>query len=169
MLAMCAGASLLTSCDPLDFTIDQAIPEQMIQGSAVPAVLSGVFAIPLNVNISSQIAAQATGTIHSVTIDDLELDITKTDEPTGDTDDWSFITHVTVTLKSTKTGTTLPAVTIGTVDGSASQKLIFTVDSTIDVKPYIDEGGEIDAPGSGTQPTDDVSYNGTATFTVHTL
>ena len=169
LLAFGLGASLLTSCDPLDFSINQAIPEQMIQGSPVPAVLSGVFAIPLNVNINSQIVAQDTGAIQSVTIDDIELDITKTDEPAGDTDDWSFITHVEVTLKSTKAGTTLPVVTIATVDGNTTQKLIFNVDTSINVKPYIDEGGEIDASGTGMQPPDAVSYDGTASFTVHPL
>src|ERR1700759_1829190 len=100
----CPGlaAFVLTGCSVLDFDIGQNIPEQMVQGSQIPGPLAALFPIPISLDLESAIKAQNTGPIDSVTLSSLELTITMTDEPSGDTDDWSFVTSVDVFVESTK-------------------------------------------------------------------
>ena len=106
-----------------------------------------------------------------MTLVSLSLTITKTDEPSGDTDDWSFVDHVDVYVESTKSGSTLPKVEIASVSSppGAVQTIDFTVDPSVNLKPYIDEGSKVDSAGSGTAPADDVWYDGTGVFEVHPL
>jgi hypothetical protein len=159
----------LTGCGIADFDVTQGIPEQVVQGSSIPAPLTALFPLPLSLDLNQKIKAQNTGPIGTITLSSLALTITKTSEPPGDTDDWSFVTSVDVFVESTKSGTTLPKVKIASVSSpGAVQVMNFKVES-VDVKPYIDEGSQVDTSGTGTVPPDDVSYNGTSTFTVHPL
>lgn len=168
MCCLGLAAFALTGCSVLDFDIGQNIPEQMVQGSQIPGPLAALFPIPISLDLQSQIKAQNTGPIDSVSLSSLELTITMTDEPSGDTDDWSFVTSVDVFVESTKSGSTLPKAKIASVSMPGAVKtMTFTVDSSVNLKPYVDEGSQVDSSGSGTAPSDDVSYNGHAVFTVH--
>jgi len=161
---------LAAGCGVADFDIDQPIIEQTIPGSAIPGPLQVLFPIPLNIDISAKIKAMDTGPIDSVTLKSLTLSITKTDEPSGDSDDWSFLTSVDVFVSSTKSGTTLPKVMIAHVGATgAVRDLKFTLDGNVNLKPYIDEGSQVDGQSSGNAPPDDVSYDGQGVFTVHPL
>ena len=169
-MKLAIACMLAAGCGVADFDIDQPIVEQTIQGSAIPGPLQALFPIPLNIDISAQIKAMDTGPIDSVTLKSLTLSITKTDEPSGDSDDWSFLMSVDVFVSSTKSGTTLPKVMIAHVGApGAVRDLKFTLDGNVNLKPYIDEGSQVDGQSSGNAPPDDVSYDGTATFTVHPL
>lgn len=161
---------LLTGCGIADFDITQPVPEQTIPGSSLPGPLADLFPIPVNLDISQQIKAMDTGPIDSVTLSALELTITKTDEPSGDTDDFSFVSSIEVYVASSASGSTLPRVEIAhATSPGAVQTINFDVDSGVNLKPYIDEGSVISGEGSGTAPADDVSYDGNGTFTVHPL
>ena len=64
----------------------------------------------------------------------------------------------------------LPGVTVASVCApDAVTTMRFTVHDNVDVKPYVDEGSIVDSTGKGTVPTDNVSYDGKAVFTVHPL
>lgn len=161
---------LAAGCGVTDFDIDQPVQEQMISGSPIPGPLQVLFPLPLNIDISAQIKAKDTGPIDSVTLKSLTLSITKTDEPSGDSDDWSFVTSVDVFVSSTKSGSTLPKVKIAHVTSpGAVRDMKFAIDGGVNLKPYIDEGSQVDGQSSGNAPPDDVSYDGVATFTVHPL
>jgi hypothetical protein len=129
MRALLSGLLMMTAvacASALDFDVSQAVPEQIVSGSPLPAVLSGLFAFPLQVDIQSQIAAHKTGPISEITLSGLVLDITATKQPAGDTDDWSFLTHADLFVASTKDGTTLAKVKVATVDAPGKvQQLIF--------------------------------------------
>ena len=160
---------LFTGCGIADFDITQPVPEQEIQGSPLPGPLGALFPVPLNLDLSSQIKARDTGPIDSVTLTKLELAITPKDEPSGDSDDWSFVTTIDVFVSSTKSGTTLPKVKIAHASmPGAVQTFEFELES-VNLKPYIDEGSQVDAESSGNAPPDDVSYDGEGVFTVHPL
>ena len=162
---LCLGA-----CGVTDFDVDQPVQEQMVTGSPIPGPLQLLFPIPLNLDISAQIKAKDTGPIDSVTLKSLTLSITATDEPTGDSDDWSFLTSVDVYVSSTKSGTSLPKVKIASASSpGAVQDVKFVVEPGVNLKPYIDEGSMVEGQCSGNAPPDDVSYDGTASFTVHPL
>ena len=170
MRAFLACVFLAAGCGIADFDLDQKVPEQVIAGSGIPAPLAALFPLPLNLDLTQQIKAHDTGPIDSVTLSSLSLTITATDRPSGDTDDWSFVSHVDVFVESTKSGTTLPKVKIASVDApGAVQTMTFTVDESVNLKPYVDEGSKVDSSGSGTVPPDDVSYDGASTFHVHPL
>ncbi len=160
----------LSGCGIADFDVSQPIPEQMIQGSGIPAPLAGLFSIPISLDLSAQIKQQTTGPIGTIELSKLTLTITATDMPSGDTDDWSFVSDITVSVSSSKSGSTLPMVEIAHVTNPGPvQSFDFVVDSSVDIKPYVDEGSTVESTGHGTAPPDDVSYDGTGTFTVHPL
>jgi hypothetical protein len=161
---------VLAACGVTDFDVDQPVQEQVVSGSPIPGPLQLLFPIPLNLDISAQIKAKDTGPIDSVSLKSLTLSITTTDEPTGDSDDWSFLTSVDVFVSSTKSGTTLPKVKIATASmPGAVQDLKFMIEGGVNLKPYIDEGSMVEGQCSGNAPPDDTSYDGSASFTVHPL
>ena len=163
LLAVCTALAL-AGCGVLDLDVSQAIPSQTIQGSGLPAPLAAVFPLPLNLDLSSQIKAHNTGPIDSITLSSLHLDITSSGG------DWSFVSSVDVFVESTKSGSTLPKVQIASVSQpGAVRTMEFKVDGGVNVKPYIDEGSQVDSSGSGTAPSQDITYDGNSTFTVHPL
>jgi hypothetical protein len=161
---------LVSGCGIADFDVVQPIPEQQVQGSGIPAPLALLFPLPLDLDLSAQIQKQTTGPIDSVTLTSLTLAITDTATSAGDTDDWSFVDEIHVFVKSSKSGTTLPRVEIAsTVAPGAITKIDFTVDDGVNLQPYVSEGSVVESMGTGRIPGDDVSYDGTAVFTVHPL
>jgi hypothetical protein len=163
-------STLLCNCSIIDFDVDQKIPEQSVPGSSIPGPLSSLFPVPISLDLQSKIKSQNTGPIDSVTLKSLELTITTTALGSGDSDDWAFVDHIDVFVESTKAGSTLPKVKIASVAmPGAVQTMTFTVEGGVNLKPYVDEGSQVDSSGSGTAPSDDVSYDGTAVFTVHPL
>ncbi len=161
---------ILTSCSIADFDIDQRVPDQRVPGSSIPGPLAALFPVPISLDLESKIKAMNTGPIDGVTLKSLTLTITATDRPSGDVDDWAFVEQVDVFVESTKSGSTLPRVKIANISmPGAVQTMTFDVDSGVNLKPYVDEGSQVNSTGSGTAPSDDVSYDGKAVFTVHPL
>ncbi|MBA3538415.1 MAG: hypothetical protein H0T79_02200 [Deltaproteobacteria bacterium] len=162
-------ALALPACSITDFDIEQPLLEQHVAGSGIPAPLAALFPLPLNLDLSAKIKEQTTGPIDSITLSALSLSITATDQPSGDTDDWSFVEEIHV-FASGKSGSSLPRVEIASaVLAGAVTTIDFTVVPGINLKPYVDEGSIVEGTGKGTVPTDDVSYDGTSTFTIHPL
>lgn len=165
-----ALALLVTGCGITDFDLSQPVPEQRVQGSGIPAPIAGLFPLPLNLDLSAQIQKQTTGPIDSVTLSRLTLDITDTDRPSGDDDTWEFVDEIHVFVRSSVEGSSLPRVEIASVvEPGAVTSMEFDVESSVDLKPYVDEGSVVESEASGTIPTDDVSYDGEGVFTVHPL
>jgi hypothetical protein len=163
VLGVCLVAAI-AGCGIADFDIEQPVQPQTIQGSGLPAPLAAVFPLPLNLDLSSKIKAQDTGPIDSVTLSSLTLHITSS------AGDWSFVTSVDVFVESTKAGSALPKVKIASVASpGAVQTLAFNIEHGVNLKPYIDEGSQVDSSGAGTQPSHDVSFDGKGVFTVHPL
>lgn len=161
------AACLVTAtagCGITDFDIEQPVPAQTIQGSGIPAPLAAIFPLPLNLDLESKIKAKDTGPIDSVTLSSLTLQITSSGG------DWSFVQSIEVSVASTRSGTTLPKTKIASLSSpGAVQTLTFDVERGVNLKPYIDEGSQVDSKASGTQPTRDVSFEGKGVFTVHPL
>ena len=159
----------LAGCGITDFDIDQDLVEQRIEGSLLGGPLAAVFAIPLNLDLQADIAAHDTGPIDSVTLSSLTLTITGTARTDGDADDWSFVDRIDVYVKPTA-GSSLMRRRIATVSNPGPvTALHFDVDDGVDLQPYVEQGATIDTEGSGTEPPDDVTFDGRAVFTVHPL
>ncbi|HEX8025815.1 MAG TPA: hypothetical protein VF484_06405 [Candidatus Limnocylindrales bacterium] len=156
-------AMTTAACGVADFDVEQPVRAQTIQGSGLPAPLAAIFPLPLDLDISSKIKARDTGPIDGVTLSSLTLDITSSGG------DWSFVTSIDVFVASTKSGSTLPRRKIASVTSpGAVRTLSFRVEG-VNLKPYIDEGSLVDSAGMGTQPTQDVTFDGKGVFTVHPL
>ena len=154
----------IAGCGIADFDVDQPVPAQTIQGSGLPAPLAAIFPLPLSLDISSKIKARDTGPIDGVTLSSLTLNITSSGG------DWSFVNTIEVSVASTKSGTALPKAKIASVSmPGAVRTLSFHVEGGVNLKPYIDEGSLVDSSGSGTQPSQSVSFDGKGVFTVHPL
>lgn len=153
-----------SACGIADFDVEQPVQPQTIQGSGLPAPLAAIFPLPLDLDLESKIKAKDTGPIDGVTLSSLTLHITSANS------DWSFVNHIDVSVSSTKSGTQLPKVKIASVASpGAVQTMNFVVEHGVNLKPYIDEGSQVDSSASGTQPTHDVSFDGRGVFTVHPL
>jgi hypothetical protein len=161
-LVMCPVIAA-AGCGIADFDVEQPVPAQTIQGSGLPAPLAAIFPLPLNLDISSKIKARETGPIDGVTLSSLTLDITSSGG------DWSFVTSIDVFVASSRSGSALPRAKIASVASpGAVRTLSFHVEG-VNLKPYIDEGSQVDSAGMGTQPTQDVTFSGKGVFTVHPL
>jgi hypothetical protein len=157
-------ACALAGCGIADFDISQPIPAQMIPGSPLPGPLAGLFPIPVNLDLQQAIQAMDTGPIGSVTLKSLTLTITSS------SGDWSFVSTISVTVASTKSGSTLPQVEIAHVSSPGSvTTLKFVIDPNVNLDPYINEGSEVSGQSSGQAPPNEVDYDGEAVFTVHPL
>jgi hypothetical protein len=152
----------IAGCGIADFDVEQPVPQQTIQGSGLPAPLAAIFPLPLTLDLDSKIKAQETGPIDSVTLSSLTLQITSA------AGDWSFVQSVEVSVESTRSGSTLPKVQIASVSSpGAVRTLAFDVEAGVNLKPYIDEGSQVSSRGAGSQPTQDVTFDGVGVFTVH--
>jgi len=164
------AVALLSACSLTDFDIEQPILEQRVQGSPIPGPLQVLFPIPLDLDLSAAIREMETGPIDSVNLTSLELTITETARPAGDTDDWSFVESIHVFVGSSASGSSLPRVEIASVTSPGATTIMkFVCNSKVDLDPYVNEGSMIEAEGRGTLPPDDVTYDGKGVFTVHPL
>jgi hypothetical protein len=168
IICACLAAA---GCGLDEFDLDQPVPEQAIQGSGIPAPLAALFPLPLDLDLQARIDEQTdAGSVDKITLASLRLTITATRRPSGDTDDWSFVESVDVSVSSSKSGSSLPKVKIASIrNPGAVQDMDFAVEPGVDLRPYVEEGATVETLGSGTIPTDDVSYDGLGVFTVDVL
>ena len=163
-------ALVANGCGIADFDIEQPIPEQRVQGSGLPTPLAALFPLPLDLDLSAEIEKRTTGPIDSVSLASLTLSITPTDQGPGDTDDWGFVDEIRVFVASSRTDSSLPRLEIAsTVAPGAVTTIEFTVDDSVNLQPYVEEGSVVESSGRGRLPPDNVSYDGVGVFTVHPL
>lgn len=167
--------ALLLACAPLagcltysDFDLGRDVPEQTLTGSPVAVPLDGAVPFSMDLDLSEKIAKFETQRMIRVTLTSLDLSITPSAMPSGDTDNFGFIDELRVFLSSSTQGTTLPRVEIArATKPGAVATMSFVVDQTIDLRPYISEMAKVDASATGTSPTDDISFDGRGVVTVH--
>ena len=170
MRALALVGLVLAGCGITDFDIDQPLVEQRVPGSPLPGPLQALFPLPIDLDLSAKIKERTTGPIDSVNISSLELHITATAMSGGDKDDWAFVDEIHVFVKSSQSGSSLPRVEIAHVTKPGPvTTMTFVVESKVNLDPYVNEGSVIETTGSGTAPSDDVTYDGKAVFTVHPL
>jgi len=151
-----------------DFDVGRDVPEQKLQGSPIPLPLQETFPFAMDLDLSEYISKFETEREVQVTLQSLELTVTPTSMPSGDSDNFGFIEELHVYIGSSTEGTTLPRVEIASaVNPGPVATINFTVDSTIDLKPYIAEMAAVDAKAKGTAPTDEISFEGRGVVTVH--
>lgn len=167
--------ALVLACVPLagcltysPFDLSRAVPEQMLAGSPIPIPLQSAFPFAMDLDLSEKIAKFETRRTIRVTLTSLELAITPSSMPAGDSDNFGFIDELHVFISSRTEGTQLPRVEIArATKPGAVDVMTFVVDETIDLRPYIGEMSKVDALGAGMVPSDDISFDGRGVVTVH--
>lgn len=169
--------ALVLACIPLagcltfsDFDLGRTVPEQTLMGSPVPAPLQSAFPFAMDLDLSEHIAKFESKRQVQVMLASLQLTVTPSSMPTGDSDNFGFIDELHVFISSSTEGSTLPRIEIAyAVEPGPVETIEFAVDSTLDLKPYVSEVAKVDAVGSGTVPSDDISFDGRGVVTVHPL
>lgn len=151
---------------PVGFDIPKTIDEQTITGNlaanaAGMALPAGSFA---PIAISVDLAAESTSRripIGRVLLKSFRFDVTATAEPSGDTDDFSFVRSARVFFECTAANCALPRVEVASAtDPGAVRTINFTVTPNVNIKPYIDQGVRVTVEVDAIPPPDDTSFNG---------
>lgn len=177
LIALIAFALSTAACGDelgsISFTEESG--ESVVEGSANPLNMllpAEVFPpLRLNINLQQELDAQNATGAKAVNLRALKLKITDTERPSGDTDDFDFLSKATLYVESTKSGTTLERKQIATIDPvpSGQTEVAFDVDDSVDLKPYIEEGMRLTSSGSGSVPPDNVSLKAEITVRVRLL
>jgi hypothetical protein len=161
LIAPLAAALLFGGCGLVSFDVSQDIPAQTITGSPLGALLpASLFAIPMNVDLSSATASHGTGPASSVTLSSLTLTVTA---PAGGTFD--FVDSISIDLSASG----LPDTEIAKLAPVPRGKNSISIPPTpgVDLLPYINAGATIKASASGHLPAQDTTFVGKVVVTVH--
>jgi len=155
--------ALATGCGA-SFTFDYDVPEQAVQGSLLGNLLGPTLLdVPLEIDLQAQTEAHDTGPARHVYLSSLTLDLTTTEEPSGDADDFDFLDRVEIYVQ----GTTLPQVLVAVLDPAPSgERSLSITPQGVDLQPYIVEGADLSASAEGVEPPDDVTFTGHLVFEV---
>jgi hypothetical protein len=151
---LCAG------CGVLDFDVTQNIPAQMIPGNPAASMLPASV-LPGTLSFTFDVAQQQKQ--HGVTIDSVHMKAFSLDiDPSSATQNFDWLGSLQIEIASAKAGSTLPRVVIAmqaTVPKGVTH-VDFTVDGSVNLLPYINEGTAITTSGSGRPTANGVTITG---------
>lgn len=125
----------------------------------------------LTINLEDELDQQDAGPAKAVYLEALQMTITDTAQPQGDTDNFDFVNKINVFVESSKSGSALERKQVATLsDVPKGQTLVsFDTDDSIDLKPYIEQGIKLTTEGTGEVPDDDTSLKAIVTLEVKLL
>jgi hypothetical protein len=150
---------LAVACSDIGFDMSYDVPSVTIPGDPTAHAsathvdgYTAPFALDLDLSQATQ-DQKVPGEISTVTISTLDFSVTSDGC-------FDFIDAVTLTIESTSPTTTLPSAVIATGSSPGCVRVMSLVPTTVDLKPYIQEGATIHASGSGVPPADAVTFDG---------
>jgi hypothetical protein len=158
-LTACGGTGGLGS-----FTITEESQESVVQGGG--GGLLGMLPfnnffppLQLQIDLQSELDARDAGPAKAIYLDRLRVVTTPTEQPQGDTDNFDFVDEITVFVESTRSSTALQKVQIAQIKmvPAGATTMEFSVDRSVNLKPYVEEGIRLITQGKGKQPPDNVS------------
>lgn len=165
----------VTGCGPaglLSFELGYDVAEQRVEGSPLGGLLGGVVdvPIPLDIDLAAETASRDTGPAQHVHLTELRLDITATEEPAGDTDDFDFLDTVEIFVESARSGSSLPRQRVASLEAvPRGARTISLAPDDVDLIAYVQEGARLTSSASGRVPPDDVTFTGHLTLVVEVL
>lgn len=163
-----------SSCGLLTLELSQDIDEVTVKGFDItnPKFDSDSIFPPvaINIDLDAQIAAQETGPASAAYLKNFKLYITNTAKSGPTDEDYfnDFLSAINIYLEGYDKSA-LPRKKIAWVTSMSpkSSALEFTVDSNVDILPYIQKGARVVSDVGGLKlPADDVSYAGSFTVTI---
>ena len=158
-LVFLTACSLNLNSPSIGFDIPYDIPAQTVPGDATAnaagvAVDATLPAFPLNIDVAKQAQANGvSGAISTVTLTSLSLTITS-----GGCFD--FVQSLSLSISSTKPGSTLPSVVVASGANPGCVPTFNLQPTTVNLKPYLDEGAQATPTVSGVPPANDVTFTG---------
>lgn len=156
MVLLCVA---LSGCGAVGFNVEQQLPEQRIQRSAVGGLLPTLFPSPakLTVDLRAEQEKRGTGPATQIFLRSLSFTTTPRGMPSGNFD---FLEEAHLYAESSAAG--LPKVEIATLKPVPRNALTvdFAVVPGVNLLPYVNAGAELSATATGTQPDQDITFDG---------
>lgn len=152
------------------FTFTEDSQEVVVQGSALGQLpVDNPFgeALKLNINLDQQLEAHDATGASGVFLQGLELRITDTKQPEGDTDNFDFLDSLKIYASADGMDRKLVAEISDVPQGK--QKISLDTKDNVDLKPYVEKGMKLAAEAQGSPPDDDTSLKAVATVRVEIL
>ncbi|MFB6262778.1 MAG: hypothetical protein ABEL76_03985 [Bradymonadaceae bacterium] len=147
-----------TACGEPGFTFTAKSDEEVVPGSPGPGVpLDNFFpSIGFDINLERELDKRNAGPAKAVYLEGLDLKITGTKEPDGDTDNFDFLNS----LKISANADGKDARQIGELDPvpEGQSRVSLETDDSVNLKPYIEKGMTLEVDGEGRPPDDDTSF-----------
>jgi hypothetical protein len=149
----------LSGCGAVGFDVEQKLPEQRIQRSAIGGLLPALFPNParLTIDLKAEQEKRGTGPATKILIKKLQFNITPSGMPSGNFD---FLEEAHLYAESSSAG--LPKVEIATLKPvpRGVTTVEFTIVPGVNLLPYVNAGAELSATATGTQPNQDTTFDG---------
>lgn len=159
-------AVALSGCGAIAFDLEQAIPEQTVQGSPLGGLLPSFLPTPfkMTLDVSAETQKRSTGPATSAGLKAISFSATPHGTATGNFD---FVEEIHIFI-STTGNSSLPRVEIATLKPvpKGLKTLDLVVVPGIDLLPYINAGAEVSAQASGTQPIMSFTFDGRVVVTI---
>jgi hypothetical protein len=159
-LAFAAVTGCSLSLSSVGFDIPYSIPAQTVPGdqdahNAGVSVDVPLTPIPLNIDLAQEEQQNGvSGVITTVTLTSLSLSIT---QGSGCFD---FVDSLSLSIESTNPSTSLPIAVVATGANPGCVQTFMLTPTSVNLKPYLDEGAQIAPSASGVPPAADVSFDG---------
>ena len=165
--AMVALAVATAGCGAISFDVDQAVPEQQVNGSPLAALLGSFLPQPfaITIDIKQETEKRSTGPARSANLKEIVFQATPHGAPRGNFD---FVDEIHIFVAPAGTSA-LPMVEIASSKPVPKGQTTLKLDIVpgVDLLPYINVGATISATATGRQPAQTFTYDGTVTVTVH--
>ena len=142
------------------FDIPYDIPEQTVPGNAT-ANAAGVVVdanlqpFPINIDVAQEAQTNGvSGAVSTVTLTSLSLSITNGSAC------FDFVQDISISISSTNPQTTLPPAVVATGSAPGCVTTWNLQTTSVNLKPYLDEGAQATPTGHGIPPASDVTFDG---------
>lgn len=158
-LAFLTACTVNLNTGSIGFDIGYDIPQQTAPGNAAAnaagvAVDATLPPFPINIDVEKQEQANGvSGVVSTVTLTSLSLSTTN-----GACFD--FVQSLSISISSTKAGSSLPPVVVATGSNPGCVSTFNLQTTSVNLKPYFDEGAQATPEVSGVPPASDVTFNG---------
>jgi len=149
MRSLALALALVSGCSSIGFDMSYDLPDLSVPGDP-QAHAAAPFAIAVDLGQQQSHA----GEVSTVTLASIEFSIT------DESGCFDFVDDVSLTIASTKPGTTLAPAVVATASGPGCVHTFSLTPATVDLKPYLDEGATVRATGSGVPPATAVTFDG---------
>ena len=153
------ASSLLFACGVIGFDVEEPIPEQVVEGSPIGALLPvSLFEFPLQIDIESKTRAMDTGPAHSAQLKAITLTVLV---PAGETFEFLDSLRIFVAADGLERREVAKLEEVPP-SGSISLQIV----PGVDLLPYVEKGATLSATATGHMPRQTIRFAGKVVVTI---